>query len=131
MSQITMMMGSTFDEFADEILNIAAKQILTNFHVTESLEGWADDAVLDNEGLAKIWAVKILVNRLRIVTDSELAPDLMEQVKEVLATLVENDGDLLNSGETPEHHCFEAPSPSCSAASQTLDHPSLQEHCHS
>lgn len=104
MSQVTTMMHTAVEEFTDDVINITAKEILTNFRVTERTDGWVDDASLDTEGQAKIWAVKIICNRLRVVTDPELVTELMEQVRELLTTLVDNEGDLLNEGDTPKHH---------------------------
>lgn len=104
-SQITVLSPNVTDEFYDEILDIAAKQVLTNFRSKPDEDiGWVEDAALDLEGQAKCWAVKTLVNRLRVVPDEASAKELKDPVCTLLSGLIEKEGDLLGTGETPKHH---------------------------
>ena len=104
-SQITVLSPNVTDEFYDDILDITAKQVLTNFRSKPDEDiGWVEDAALDLEGQAKCWAVKTLVNRLRVVPDEASAKELEDPVCTLLNGLIEKEGDLLGTGETPKHH---------------------------
>ena len=93
-SQITVLAPAVTDEFYDDILDICAKQVLTNFRTTPNEDiGWVEDSSLDLEGQAKCWAVKTLVNRLRVVTDAESAKELRDPVSTLLSGLIEKEGD--------------------------------------
>ncbi len=106
-AQITMMVPDAIDDYYDDIVEIAAEKILTEFRTPadEEKHYWVDDASLDKEGHAKTWAIKILVNRLRVTPKD--APDLSELIDSVshyLKTLIEKNGDFVGNGATPRHH---------------------------
>ncbi|KAL8674202.1 MAG: hypothetical protein Q9168_001370 [Polycauliona sp. 1 TL-2023] len=90
----------------DAILDIAIKQIL--LRVREPSKKPADayewSPTVDNEALAKSWALKILVNRVRSHDDAESLAAVAAQVYNLLSRLIEQQGELGSSRDTPPSH---------------------------
>ncbi|KAI4206328.1 MAG: hypothetical protein LQ346_001153 [Caloplaca aetnensis] len=94
------------DESSDEILDIAIKQTL--LQVREASKKPADDyewsSPADVEVQAKCWALKILVNRIRSHTDVENLADVAAPVYKLLSTLIEQQGEISQTKNTPATH---------------------------
>ncbi|KAL9028362.1 MAG: hypothetical protein Q9196_003267 [Gyalolechia fulgens] len=98
--------GEIDDPSVDQILDIAIKQIL--LQVREPSNKPADayewSSTTDPEVLAKCWALKLLVNRIRSHPVAETLPDVAAPVYQLLSTLVENLGEVSKAKDTPPAH---------------------------
>ena len=105
-SQLSLEDPRITDEYNDEILDITIQKTLLKVQtaVRDTDRGWQDDAELDEECQAKCWALKILVNRLKTVEDTELAKTLAGPVYKLLNALIAKEGELSKKGNTPKHH---------------------------
>jgi sister-chromatid-cohesion protein PDS5 len=105
-SQLTLLAPTVMDEFHDSILEITSQQVLLQYRTTPSStdRSWVDDAAVDAECEVKIWSLKALVNRLRVVTDPASAAELAPPVYKLLLTLLTNEGELSKTASTPKHH---------------------------
>ena len=105
-SQLSVMDSHFADEVSDEILDITTQQILLKVrHPAQDTEpSWQTDAELDEECQAKIWAIKILVNRLRGTEDSEAAKQIAKPVFKLLNALIFNEGEISKQKDTPKAH---------------------------
>ncbi|KAL8891512.1 MAG: hypothetical protein Q9215_001461 [Flavoplaca cf. flavocitrina] len=90
----------------DAILDIAIKQILMQVREPskKSADAYEWSPIIDTEALAKIWALKILVNRIRSHDDAESLPAVAAQVYQVLSRLIDQWGELLPARNTPPSH---------------------------
>ncbi|KAI4285867.1 MAG: hypothetical protein L6R38_000312 [Xanthoria sp. 2 TBL-2021] len=90
----------------DAILDVAIKQILTQ--VREPSKKAADayewSSSIDTEALAKIWALKILVNHIRSHDDAESLPAVAAPQYRLLSNLIEQQGELSSARDTPPSH---------------------------
>jgi sister-chromatid-cohesion protein PDS5 len=106
-SQICLLSKETAEPYTDEILAIATTETLLKARTPVSAEdrSWVDDASLDDEILAKSWALRILVNNLLVISDPETARQVAEPVYKTLNALIKNEGELLRPPlQTPKHH---------------------------
>jgi sister-chromatid-cohesion protein PDS5 len=95
-----MLLGSDYieDDEADTVVSIAINDVLTNKKSTPAPEegepdlDWTDAP--DDDCAAKIWALKILVNRLRAFPDSPALDDAAKPVFQFLNTLVQKGGQI-------------------------------------
>jgi sister-chromatid-cohesion protein PDS5 len=95
-----MLLGSDFleDDEADTVVGIAINGVLTNKKSTPApAEGepdpdWTDEP--DDNCAAKIWALKVLVNRLRAFPDGPALDDAAKPVFTFLNTLVQRGGQI-------------------------------------
>jgi sister chromatid cohesion protein PDS5 len=94
------------DEENDRIIDIATKEILLKVRTskTASQKQWLDDDEIDDECKAKVWALKILVNRLRSSQDAKESKELAEPVIRLLNTLITKEGELSKKQDTPPAH---------------------------
>jgi sister-chromatid-cohesion protein PDS5 len=106
LSQLSLLAPSIIEDANDEILNITTKEILlqTRTVASDADPEWQNESVLDEECQAKSWALKILVNRLRTVTDPEVAKKLAVPIFKLLNTLIVNNGELSKQAHTPLPH---------------------------
>ncbi|RQM06379.1 hypothetical protein DH86_00001188, partial [Scytalidium sp. 3C] len=104
--QLQLLEPKSMLEVNDEVLNITTQQVLLQVRTEakEADKGWQSDAELDEECQAKIWAVKTLVNRLRVQTDLETAKKLAGPVYKLLNTLIAKGGEISKQEETPKAH---------------------------
>ncbi|ESZ92150.1 hypothetical protein SBOR_7467 [Sclerotinia borealis F-4128] len=104
-SQLQLLSPKIADEFSDEILEITTQELLLQVRTRakETDPNWQNDDELDEECQAKCWALKILVNRLRTVEETEVKT-VAQPVFKVLNTLIVNDGELSKKQDTPKHH---------------------------
>lgn len=93
---------------ADAVVDIAINQVLMNPAATPPpLEGEPDEEWTDNPDehcQAKMWALKILVNRLRAYPKSEDITEPSEPVFKFLNTLVQKRGQLSQKQPSPKSH---------------------------
>ena len=94
------------EEAGDEILDITTKQILLEVRTLakDSDHSWQPDSELDEECEAKCWALKILVNRLRMAEETETTERFAGPVFKLLNALVFKQGELSPKKDTPKHH---------------------------
>ncbi|KAL8707867.1 MAG: hypothetical protein Q9220_007151 [cf. Caloplaca sp. 1 TL-2023] len=107
LSQLMLLAPNEIDEqSADAILDIAIKQILLQVREPseQSTDAYEWSSTIDTEVLAKCWALKILVNRIRSHPDAETLPDVAAPVYTLLSALVEQQGDLTTAKNTPPAH---------------------------
>ncbi|KAI9780452.1 MAG: hypothetical protein M1839_006726 [Geoglossum umbratile] len=106
LSQLMFLTPKEADEENDPIIDIATKEILLKVRTTKtaSQKQWLDDDEIDDECKAKLWALKILVNRLRSSQDVKESRELAEPVIKLLNTLVTKEGELSKKLDTPPAH---------------------------
>jgi len=105
-SQVTLLAPTVMDEVQEDILDITTVQVIKKFRtpVSEEARSWQDDSALDEECQAKCWAIKALVNRLRVITDPVAAEQLAHPIYLLLNDLIAKEGDLGGTEATPKHH---------------------------
>ncbi|KAJ5650346.1 uncharacterized protein N7484_004069 [Penicillium longicatenatum] len=104
LSQLNLLAPHEADEESDVIISIAINQILlTNRHpVKDSQYTWSEE--VDEETLAKEWALKIIVNRLRAKDGSDNDDDFRAHagpVYDTLNKLVAGEGEISKDKDTP------------------------------
>ena len=111
LSQLMLLSARDIEEEHDAILQIAIQDILMQVRTPASDDDPAWQAQLDDECAAKVWALKILVNRLRSyassVSDAEMesvAADYGKPVFKLLNSIIKEDGELSKKDPTPKHH---------------------------
>ncbi|KAB8349739.1 hypothetical protein FH972_023754 [Carpinus fangiana] len=103
LSQLMITSSQELEEDLDPVVDIAINQILLQVRTpVKSQPQW--DATIDEECEAKLWAMKILVNRIRPYTDAEAAKDIAKPVYQLLTTLINKHGELSKCSSTPESH---------------------------
>jgi sister-chromatid-cohesion protein PDS5 len=105
-SQLSIMDANFADEVSDEILDITTHHILLKVRTTvqDSDPSWQSDSELDEECQAKLWAIKVLVNRLRGTEDQDAARHIAAPVFKLLNVLIAKDGQLSPHQDTPKAH---------------------------
>jgi len=109
LSQLVLL-GAKYMEHAeaDVVVDIAINHVLTNPAATPApLEGepdyeWSDDP--DEDCQAKMWALKILANRLRAYREDEDITEASEPVLKLLNSLVQKRGQLSPKTPSPKSH---------------------------
>ncbi|KAF3483329.1 bimD [Arthroderma uncinatum] len=104
LSQLTLLASKEADKEEDAILNIATEQILFKNRDPKAKSGYSWSEEVDEELLAKEWALKILVNRVRSrehSDDDEEFRQYADSVYAILNTLIEKQGELSKTGDTP------------------------------
>jgi len=109
LSQLVLL-GAKYIEHAeaDVIVDIAINQVLTNPATTpppledEADHEWTDDP--DRDCQAKMWALKILANRLRAYPDGDDVTEASEPVFKLLNSLVQKRGQLSQTAPSPKSH---------------------------
>ena len=106
LSQVMLLAPEQTDNFGDEIMDITIAQILlqrrTNSKSPEEEYAWSEE--IDEECQAKIWALKILVNRVRGHNDPDTLPEVARPVLDMLFKLIDTMGDLSPANDTPQAH---------------------------
>ena len=112
LSQLMLLSAKDTEDEHDNILEIAIQKVLLQVRTEAKPDDldWQEEP--DDECEAKIWALKILANRLRSyamsVPDSEMesvAKELAVPVFKLLHRIVDKDGELSKAqGETPKPH---------------------------
>ena len=106
LSQLMLLAPNEVEQESDAISDIAIEEILLQVRTTPTLstEAYAWCPAIDAECEAKIWALKILVNRIRSHTDLETLADIAEPVYKVLYNIIENEGECSPRQKTPPFH---------------------------
>ncbi|KAL8928706.1 MAG: hypothetical protein Q9172_000769 [Xanthocarpia lactea] len=107
LSQLMLLAPNEIDQDStDAILDIAIKQILLHVRApsTKSTDAYEWSATVDTEALAKSWALKILINRIRSHDDADSLPTVAAPVYHLLSNLIEQQGDLAPALNTPPAH---------------------------
>ncbi|TPX13785.1 uncharacterized protein E0L32_005729 [Thyridium curvatum] len=105
-SQLELLASKVAEEADDEILDMTVQKILLEVRGEAKEKGpeWVDDADLDEEGQAKILALKTVVNRLLGTEDLEDAKVKAKPVMKMLKALVTKNGEICKTKDTPKHH---------------------------
>ncbi|KAL8807815.1 MAG: hypothetical protein Q9182_000464 [Xanthomendoza sp. 2 TL-2023] len=107
LSQLMLLAPNEIDQDdTDAILDIAIKRILTQVREPskQAADAYEWSSTVDTEALAKCWALKILVNRIRSCDDAENLSSVAAPVYNVLSRLIEQQGDLEKARNTPPSH---------------------------
>ncbi|KAL8723048.1 MAG: hypothetical protein Q9225_000590 [Loekoesia sp. 1 TL-2023] len=107
LSQLMLLAPNEIDEqSSDDILDIGIKQILLQVREPSSkpVDTYEWSSTVDPEALAKCWALKILVNRIRSHPDAETLPDVAAPVYNLISTLIEQQGEVSKAKNTPPTH---------------------------
>ncbi len=105
LSQLILLAPKEVDEESDAVVDIAINQVLLKVRTPAGAEPqpeWQDD--VDDECKAKIWALKILANRLRSNIETESIADIGAPIFKLLDTLIQNEGELSKKKDTPPSH---------------------------
>ncbi|KAK2836917.1 hypothetical protein FQN49_006592 [Arthroderma sp. PD_2] len=104
LSQLTLLASKEADREEDAILSIATDQILFKNRNPVAKSGYSWSEEVDEEVLAKEWALKILVNRVRSREHSDDDDDFRQyadSVYAILNTLIEKQGEISKTEDTP------------------------------
>lgn len=106
LSQVVRLAPKEAEEESDAVVDIAIKEILLQVRTPAKSDKpeWVSDDSLDNECKAKIWALKILVNRLRSHSDPKTLRETAQPVFQLLNTLIAKEGELSKRNDTPPSH---------------------------
>ncbi len=106
LSQLSLLAPEITNELNDDILDITTQQILLQVRTpaNDNDPSWQDESDVDEECQAKCWALKILVNRLRVIEDHEEARNYAEPIFKLLNVLIFKEGELSRTQTTPKHH---------------------------
>lgn len=103
-SQLNLLAPREADEESDAIISIAVNQILLTNRSPQTSSGYTWSEEPDEEAVAKEWALKIIVNRLRAKDGSDNEDDFRahaERVYGILNQLVANEGEMSKDKDTP------------------------------
>lgn len=107
LSQLMLLAPNEIDQDSnDAILEIAIKQILMQVREPTRMpvDAYEWSSTIDTEALAKSWALKTLVNRIRSYDDVDGLPTVAAPVYQLLTTLIEQNGELDKAKNTPPSH---------------------------
>ena len=104
LSQLMLRAYKDLEDAIDPVMDIAIKQVLLRVRRPgiEEESAWQEN--VDEDCEAKIWALKILVNRLRSQENADSAREIARPVYQMLNTLIEKKGELSTSVSTPKSH---------------------------
>jgi len=104
LSQLNLLAPREADEESDAIISIAINKILLTNRSPEAGSDYLWSDTTDEETLAKEWALKIIVNRLRAKDGADDEADFRahaEPVYDTLNKLVAGEGELSKKKDTP------------------------------
>ncbi|KAI9801108.1 MAG: hypothetical protein M1833_002976 [Piccolia ochrophora] len=106
LSQLMLKAPAEVSDDNDDVVDIAIKEILLKVRapVDTDEDSWASDDELDDECKAKLWALRILVNRLRSHSDTSTLREVAQPVFQLLNTLISKMGELSKKKDTPPNH---------------------------
>lgn len=106
LSHLVLVAPVEAEEEADALLEIALKEVLLKSRSPTAVDQspWVDDEQIDDECKAKVWALKILVNRIRSHRDPKTLSEAALPVYQLLNTLIVKGGQLPNNQDTPASH---------------------------
>ncbi|RIA91799.1 armadillo-type protein [Glomus cerebriforme] len=97
LSQCVFYMPTIYEQKSDAITNFIVKELIMknrNKATAGDKTEWVDDDELDVECKAKVLGLKVLVNRLLSIAETENALDLAKPVFKLLWTLIRGGGEL-------------------------------------
>ncbi|KAJ8130712.1 hypothetical protein O1611_g2920 [Lasiodiplodia mahajangana] len=105
-AQLELLAPTVTADANDEILDMAFKTVLfqVRTEAKDSDPEWVSDTEMDEECQVKLWALKLVVNRIRGIRDLEEAKELSPPVFKLLRTLLKAQGELCKTQDTPKHH---------------------------
>lgn len=105
-SRLWLLAPNEVDNEADRIIDFAVKEILLKNRSpssdTPSKYEWSNR--IEEECAAKCWAIRLLVNRVRSHATVDTLSSVTEPVYSLLNKLIESEGELSKSRDTPEHY---------------------------
>ncbi|GAB7348733.1 hypothetical protein MBLNU459_g7468t2 [Dothideomycetes sp. NU459] len=111
LSQLMLLSAKDIEDEHDSILEIAIQEVLLQVRTEASEDDPAWQEEIDDECAAKIYALKILANRLRSYATSSSGAEMETTVTEtarpvfkLLTALVRDDGEMSKNQRTPAHH---------------------------
>ena len=104
LSQLMLLAPKEVDEESDSIVDIAINQILLTVRSPSNNSEYDWEDKVDEECEAKMWALKILVNRLRSYDDPSTLKTIAEPIYRLLKLLITEDGELSKAKDTPYSH---------------------------
>ncbi|KAK7516808.1 armadillo-type protein [Phyllosticta citriasiana] len=101
LSQLMLLGSKAIEDEIDPVIDIAIDGVLLRSTPADAQQNpdWTDEP--DEDCAAKMWALKILVNRLRGLSDDESINQVSEPVYKLLNTLVSKHGELSRKIESP------------------------------
>ncbi|KAF2477508.1 uncharacterized protein BDR25DRAFT_1638 [Lindgomyces ingoldianus] len=104
LSQLVLLGPEECEDDIDAIIDIAVNRVLLKPHPTspEAEEEWM--LTPDEDMVARTWALKILVNRLRAISPESSVTDPAGPVYKLLNKLVEDSGEASKKKTTPQGH---------------------------
>lgn len=104
LSQLVLLAPRECEDFTDPIVAIAVNDVLLKAHATsaEAETEWMDTP--DDDMVARTWAIKILVNRLRAFPTESNATEAASPVYKLLNTMVKDGGEASKKKNTPLAH---------------------------
>ncbi|KAI4860259.1 armadillo-type protein [Hypoxylon rubiginosum] len=105
-SQLELLASKVAADANEQIIDTALEDVLLKVRTDakDSDPEWVADSEVDEECLAKIWALKLVVNRLRGTQDIEEAKEQAKSVFKLLRSLLRQSGELCKTKDTPKHH---------------------------
>ncbi|CAB4432910.1 unnamed protein product [Rhizophagus irregularis] len=103
LSQCALYMPTIYEQQSDTITNFIVKELIMknrNKATPGDKAEWVDDDELDDECKAKVLGLKVLVNRLLAIAETESAQDLAKPVFKLLWTLIRGGGELISDKST-------------------------------
>lgn len=108
LSQVVLLAPREADEENDAVLEIALKEVFLKVRTSsksgEAQASWVEDHEVDDECQAKLWALKVLVNRIRSHSDAATLPEAAQPLYQLLNTLIAKGGELSKNEDTPLAH---------------------------
>jgi sister-chromatid-cohesion protein PDS5 len=104
LSQLVLLAPSECEDDMDNIVEIAIQKVLQQPHpeTDENQAEWMETP--DEDILGRTWAIKILVNRLRSLSDDSSLTDAAGNTYALLNRLVKNNGEGSDDNNTPVAH---------------------------
>ncbi|EEY20644.1 Spo76 protein [Verticillium alfalfae VaMs.102] len=106
-AQLYLQAPKVVEEKDEEILDMAIQKIVRTTREEavddSSAPQWVEDANMSEELQAKLYSLRIAVNRIRSNEDQEEAKAQAVSVMKLLMTLVKKDGEISKTGNTPAH----------------------------
>ncbi len=108
LSQLTLTIPEVVEDRADEITSFTIKELLLKNRsedgVDDASETWQEQESVDEECLAKCYAVTILGNRLRANHSATTATELAKPVFKMLNAITVNMGEVTKTQDTPKRY---------------------------
>ena len=104
LSQLMLLAPKEVEGESDVVVDIAINQILLKVRSPSENSDYDWEDKVDDECEAKMWALKILVNRLRSHEDPSTLKDVAVPVYRLLRALIVEDGELSKAKDTPYSH---------------------------